>query len=111
MAAVALAGCESNRQASDEALNTEVKQNISTAKVPGTIDARADDGVVTLTGTVPDLAAKMRAEDVTIKVKGVTRVVNNLRTTAAADAPQRPAVNLPPNPPAEGNVPPAPEVR
>jgi len=43
------------------------------------IEVRADNGMVTLTGTVPDARAKARAVELTRKVPGVRGVRNELR--------------------------------
>ena len=43
-----------------------------------TIDAKADNGVVTLSGELPSNDLKMRAEKLAGTVKGVRRVVNNI---------------------------------
>lgn len=50
------------------------------------VNASVASGVVTLTGTVPDEATKMRAEDVAKRISGVKSVVNNI-TVAPAPAP------------------------
>lgn len=105
-------GCDRDRQGvSDSAINAEVHRQLGDAKLSDTVDTATAGGTVTLSGTVPDTATKMKAEDLAQRVAGVSRVNNNLRVTAAADAPRRPAVNLPPEPPADSNVPPQPEVR
>jgi len=41
--------------------------------------ARCNEGIVTLTGSVPDFDAKMQAERVALDMPGVRRVRNNLR--------------------------------
>lgn len=43
-----------------------------------TIDAKADSGVITLSGEVPTNELKMRAEKLATTVKGVRRVTNNI---------------------------------
>jgi len=41
--------------------------------------ARCHDGIVTLTGSVPDFDAKIQAERIAYDMPGVRRVRNNLR--------------------------------
>jgi hypothetical protein len=59
----------------------------------------ANDGVVTLTGTVPDLAVKEQARLVVAGITGVNRVINDLRSTTAADAPPHDPAAPSSNPP------------
>ncbi len=75
---------------SDSAVTADVKRDLQRQDIPGAIDVSVNNGTATLTGTVPDTAAKQKAQDVADNVNGVDRVVNNLRTTTAADAPMRP---------------------
>jgi Flp pilus assembly secretin CpaC len=94
----------------DESITADVEAALR-AKIPGKIDVNTRDQVVTLSGTVPDVAARERAAEIAADVKGVERVDNNLRATIAGDAP---AAGVAPNPPAAGapaNPPPAPEIR
>jgi hypothetical protein len=86
--ALGLVACSENRD--DPTIAAEARQGIADEKVPGAIEVTIVHGVATLSGTVPDTAAKVKAEDVVEDVRGVDRVVNNLRTTTAADAPARP---------------------
>lgn len=95
----------------DGAINNEVRRQLNEAKLPGTIEPVTTNGTVMLSGTVPDNTAKVKAGDITQRVAGVSKVQNNLRVTAAGDAPGRPAVNLPAAPPADSQVPPEPERR
>lgn len=66
---------------------------------PGTIGVATIDGVVTLSGTVPNAAAKEDAEDAAEDVDGVKQVMNNLRTAAAGDAPAPAPAIVDPNAP------------
>ena len=107
--AIGLVACA--RSAKDERLAREVKSRISNEALSGRITVAADDEVVTLTGTVPDTLVKARAENIAKEVGGVRLVVNNLRTTSAADAPASPPepLHAPPgalNVPVPGVVPP-----
>ena len=91
--ALGLVACSDNRD--DPTIAAEARQGIADDKVPGAIEVTVVHGVATLSGTVPDTAAKAKAQNAVEDVRGVARVVNNLRTTTAADAPPRPH-NLPP---------------
>lgn len=106
--ALGLAGCSENRD--DFAITSDVRKELVEEKVPGTIEVITVARVVTLTGTVPDTDAKDKAENVAEDISGVERVVNNLRTTTAADAPAHPGANMP-NPMAPGNPPQPADVR
>lgn len=96
--AVGAAACNraENRSArSDAAVAAEVRHDLAAKQVPGVIDVVFAEGTATLSGTVPDAAAKQRAASIADDVKGVDRVVNNLRTTTAADAPIQPGMGQP----------------
>jgi osmotically-inducible protein OsmY len=83
----------------DEKITADVEASLR-ANVPGEIQVSTRQGVVTLSGTVPDASARTHAAELAKKTAGVERVDNNLRATIAADAPAviPPAVNLPPAP-------------
>ncbi len=83
--AVALGSAACSEQ-SDPEIIADANEAISDEDVPGSIRVASNDGVVTLTGIVPTMHAKSRAQEVVGDVAGVERVVNNLRTTAG-DAP------------------------
>ena len=87
---------ESSR--SDPMITNNVKTELTDQHVPGNIAVTTDNGVVTLTGSVPDEQVKTRAEGVAKTASGVKYVVNDLRTTMAGDAPLPPP-NLPPSAP------------
>lgn len=106
--AAGLTAC-SNDARDDASITANVRKELADDKVPGAIEVAVTYGVVTLSGSVPDTDAKARAEDAADDVAGVDRVVNNLRTTTAADAPMR--QDLPPNPPVDPNAPSAPAIR
>jgi Flp pilus assembly secretin CpaC len=86
---IALASSACNRPSSrtDAMITSDVKKQLSDQHVPGSIDVATSKKVVTLTGTVPDKPAKDHAEDIANDVKGVDRVVNEIHTTMAGDAP------------------------
>lgn len=86
-AAIAVAlGTSACSEQSDPEIVADANEAIAEENVPGSISVASNDGVVTLTGIVPSMQAKDRAQEVVNDVDGVERVVNNLRTTAG-DAP------------------------
>jgi osmotically-inducible protein OsmY len=68
---------------SDDAIYDQVKRRLANDVLVkgGGLDVEVKDGVVTLTGAVERTVQKDKAEKITKKVKGVKRVVNNLRVT------------------------------
>jgi osmotically-inducible protein OsmY len=64
----------------DSAVATRVKNQIETNSEAGPIriNIETDDGVVTLTGTAPNAAAKARVEELVRGTEGVKRVANNI---------------------------------
>jgi Flp pilus assembly secretin CpaC len=119
LAALALLGVIGCRDATqrtlafrDEKITADVEASLK-ANVPGEIQVSTRDGVVTLSGTVPDGVSRQKAGELANRSGGVKQVNNNLRTTLAADAPAvAPPANIPPaaGPPAV-NLPPAPELK
>lgn len=97
----------SNNERDDVKISSAVRQELVEKNVPGAIEVAVTYGVVTLSGDVPDSDAKAKAENAAEDVSGVDRVVNNLRTTTAADAPARPEGLPPVNP----HAPSAPDMR
>jgi hyperosmotically inducible protein len=67
--------------AKDDDLKTTVKARISReARLKGSdIDVRADNGVITLTGDVKDIVARVRASEIARGVPGVKAVKNELK--------------------------------
>lgn len=64
------------------AMTAKVKSKLATdvkASTVTNIDVNSNNGVVTLTGTVPTQEAKTQAEQVARTIEGVTKVENNLR--------------------------------
>ncbi len=100
--AVACSRNDNRTARNDAAVAAEVRHDLAQKQVPGVIDVVFANGTATLSGTVPDQAAKDKAASVADDVNGVDRVVNNLRTTTAADAPMRPGLNQPAAPGAPG---------
>jgi hypothetical protein len=84
---------------SDPDIVADANEAIMGEQVAGNIQVVSNDGVVTLTGTVPNSAAKERAAEIVGAVDGVDRVINNLRT-AAGDSPAAAAPALDGRPPA-----------
>ena len=80
-------GCYSR---SDPEITAEVESDLDEAGIGGNVAVTSTNGVVTLTGTTPSDPLRDKAEDIAEDVAGVKRVVNNIRTTAAGDAPQAP---------------------
>jgi hyperosmotically inducible protein len=63
-------------------LTAKVKSKLATdvkASTVTNIDVDSNNGVVTLSGTVPTMEAKTQAEQVAHSIDGVTKVENNLR--------------------------------
>ena len=104
VALLGLAACERGTR-DDITMASEARQELAEEKVPGAIEVTVVGGIATLTGAVPNPAAKEKAEDVVEDIDGVDRVVNNLRTTMAGDAPAAPRML----PPADIDNPMAPE--
>lgn len=71
----------------DATITANVEEELIDERIAGNIQVSSAAGVVTLNGTVPNADARERAEEVADDVDGVDRVVNNLRTTMAGDAP------------------------
>lgn len=96
--AAALASCTSmtgrtaGRNVDDAAISATIKTDLAreSATTLTAVDVDTVDGVVYLTGTVPDPETKERAGRIARHVSGVDKVVNNLqtRTTRAGDAPR-----------------------
>jgi hypothetical protein len=92
---LAAVGCSRNDARTDAGIAAEVRHDLAEKNVPGVIEVVFVDGTATLSGTVPDAAAKTQAGKIADDVTGVDHVVNNLRTTTAADAPIRPGMGQP----------------
>ena len=85
----------------DDALTTEIKAKMFSDPLlkSATVNVTSKDGVVTITGIVPDDAARLAARQIASQTKGVTQVVDS--TTMAPPAPAFPEANaLPPPEPA-----------
>jgi osmotically-inducible protein OsmY len=96
--AVGIAACTSTtgrtagRNIDDAAITASVKTKLAedSARTLTAVDVDTVNGIVYLTGTVPDATAKQRATQIARNVDGVARVENNLQTKSAAagDAPK-----------------------
>ncbi len=66
----------------DDKIHDQVLQKLAADRdvKGGGIDVEVKDGIVTLTGKVHEDKAKLKAERIVRKVKGVKEVVNKLRT-------------------------------
>jgi len=101
--AAGLAACTSTtgrsagRNVDDAAITASVKTRLAedSARTLTAVDVDTVNGIVYLTGTVPDAAAKQRATQIARHVDGVARVENNLQTksVAAGDAPKSGTTN------------------
>ena len=71
----------------DEWIVTRIRTNVANDKAltGHAIDVDVDDRVVTLSGTVPTAAARIKALAVAKDVEGVTRVVDKLKIAAKID--------------------------
>lgn len=68
-------------QKKDDEIYDAVKRRLAGDPVVkgGTLDVDVKDGVVTITGIVRTEKAKSKADKVAMKVKGVTKVVNQIK--------------------------------
>ena len=89
----AMTGESAKRNVDDATITASVKSKLATDRVAtlSSVDVDTVRGTVYLTGTVPDPAAKLRAQEIAQKVDGVNNVVNNLKTKSsiAGDVPHR----------------------
>src|SRR5258708_29454737 len=91
---------------SDDAVTTSIKAKLYSEPLlkSASVDVSAKDGTVTLTGQVPDDAARLAAQHIAAAAPGVKTVID--QTTMAAPPPTNTAENLPP--PAPPKPPPRP---
>jgi osmotically-inducible protein OsmY len=82
----ASAGVAAPRQVNDLAITLAVDTQLNNdSGVPAQmIDVQTQKGVVTLSGSVPHLLARDRADDIAATVKGVRAVINGLKVHTAA---------------------------
>ena len=87
-----LTGCSpmiSRTSSEDTAITAVVRKNLALERFStlDEVDVHTRNRTVYLSGTVSDDFARERATILASSVNGVTRVVNNVRTTGAGDAP------------------------
>lgn len=72
---------------SDEEITQVIETELEKAsEVPESeIEVNSKDGVITLTGSVPNLLAKQSAAEISSSVHGVLSVVNNIKVTASRE--------------------------
>lgn len=92
---------------SDDAVTTSIKANLYSEPLlkSASVDVSAKDGIVTLTGQVPDDAARLAAQHIAATTPGVKTVVD--QTTMAPPPPATTAANFPPPAPPERPMRPA----
>lgn len=98
------AGCS---RVSDDTITTDIKaQMFSNPSLKGvSVDVTTKDGIVTITGVVPDDAARLAARTIASNTHGVKQVIDS--TTMAPPAPAV-AETVPPAPPESAPAPPKP---
>jgi hypothetical protein len=103
-----LAGCSRVGNRTDAQVASDVQNKINgDSSIPDKqLNINANNGVVTLTGTVASDAARNAAANDAAQIEGVKTVVNNLEVAPASAAnqttqPQEQASNNPPPPPAK----------
>jgi BON domain-containing protein len=95
------ASCSRLGAPSDEAIATDIKAKMFSepALKNASIDVASKGGVVTLTGQVPDDAARLAAYKIATETKGVTKVNDQMSAiTAQAETPEPMAAAAPPTP-------------
>jgi osmotically-inducible protein OsmY len=82
----AVAPAFAQKKASDDQIYDQVRRRLATDRdvKGGSIDVDVKDGVVTLRGDVREARQKTQAERIAHKVKGVTKVINELRVVPTA---------------------------
>jgi len=85
-----------NNKPSDDAVTTSIKAKLYSEPLlkSASVDVSAKDGIVTLTGQVPDDAARLAAQHIAATTPGVRTVVD--QTTLATPPPAITAANLAP---------------
>ena len=88
-----------NNKPSDDAVTTSIKAKLYSEPLlkSASVDVTAKDGTVTLSGQVPDDAARLAAQHIAATAPGVKTVVD--QTTMAPPPPATTAENLAPPPP------------
>lgn len=88
----------------DDAITTEIKAKMFSESLlkSASVNVTSKDGIVTLTGIVPDDAARLAADRLASGTKGVKQIIDS--TTVAAPAP--PVAEAQPSPPPQPAPPP-----
>jgi len=88
----------------DDSMLTHIKAGLYSepALKSANVEVTAKDGVITLSGQVPDDAARLAAEHIASSTPGVRTVVDQ---TTTATVPAEAAANVPPPPPPLPRVP------
>jgi BON domain len=97
LAAFFLSSCS---HVSDDSIATDIKARMFSEPLlkSSAVNVTAKDGIVTITGVVPDDAARLAAEQIASKTKGVKQVIDS--TTMAPQKPQTAeSFTPPPSPP------------
>jgi len=89
-------GCGNSGKSSDDAVTTSIKAKLYSEPLlkSASVDVTAKDGIVTLSGQVPDDAARLAAQHIAATTPGVKTVVD--QTTMAPPPPATTAENLAP---------------
>lgn len=85
----------------DSTISTDIKAKMFSdpALKSSSLDVASKDGIVTLTGTVPDEAARLAARDIAAKTPGVKQVIDSINLSSPASAAEAaPAPPLPAEP-------------
>ncbi|MGB7514789.1 MAG: BON domain-containing protein, partial [Candidatus Acidiferrum sp.] len=93
-------------RANDDTITTEIKAKMFSepALKAASVEVSSKDGVVTLTGVLPDEAARLAAQNIAAKTKGVRQVIVSL--TLPSPAPAAAVAPAPPLPAEPTPVPP-----
>ena len=95
LAQLSLTSCN---HVSDDSITTDIKAKMFSEPLlkSATVNVTSKDGIVTITGLVPDDAARLAAEQIASKTKGVRQVIDS--TTMAPPPPQGTETFTPPPP-------------
>jgi BON domain len=88
--------CNKAVQPSDDAITTDIKAKMFSEPTlkSASVNVASKDGIVTITGQVPDDAARTAAERIASQTAGVKQVIDSTTTASAAlPAPEGPAMS------------------
>jgi BON domain len=105
MAAVASASCNKAAKPNDDVITTDIKAKMFSEPLlkQAAVNVDSKNGIVTLTGEVPDDAARLAAERIASQTDGVKQVIDS--TTMAPANPSADVTPPPPTPPSRSNPP------